>query len=490
MESLERIRELEALSAPLDPDAETRREMTRKVTALAEEFLTPLGELPMYYPDNAEGGGISESPVTEEGQALDATLSLFKSQVLEAGLNPAHPGHFGYIPGSGLYHAALGDFLAGVSNRYAGIYAASPGAVRMEQLLIKWLIEWVGFPDTAAGDLTSGGSIANLSAIVAARDKAGLRARDYHRAVIYFTDHTHHCVEKAVRTAGMGECCMCRVPVDDHFRMNPNALAELIQSDRDQGRIPWLVTASAGTTDTGSVDPLEEIGGIARRENIWFHVDGAYGGAFVLCELGRKRLAGIGQADSLVVDPHKGLFLPFGTGVVLVRDGMDLHRSFQYQANYMQDQKTLARLDTLSPAELSPELSRHWRGMRLWLPLKLAGVAPFRAALEEKILLARYFHGEIQKVEGMEVGPFPDLSIVIFRHVPDHGNANDFNEKLVEKIMNHGRVFMSSTRIRGQVMLRLAVLSFRTHLDTVEDAIGIIKEKIQEIKAETRDGAS
>jgi aromatic-L-amino-acid decarboxylase len=411
-------------------------------------------------------------------------MELFETTVLTPGLNPAHSGHFGYIPGSGLYHSALGDFLAAVSNRYAGIYAASPGAVRMEQMLIQWLIHMFGYPDTAAGDLTSGGSIANLSAIVAARDHKGLSAKDYHRAVVYFTEHTHHCVEKAVRIAGLSDCIKRFVPVDENFRMQPHALGQMITRDREDGLIPWLLVGSAGTTDTGSVDPLDDLADIARDHKIWFHVDGAYGASFVLCDQGRQMLKGMERSDSLVVDPHKGFFVPFGTGVVLVRDGMNLHRSFHYQANYMQDEKTLAKLDRMSPAELSPELSRHFRGMRLWLPLKLLGVKPFRAALAEKMLLAAYFYERIQEIEGIETGPFPDLSIVIFRYLPKRGNADAFNEKLIEKIMNHGRVFLSSTRIHGNVMLRLAVLSFRTHLEKVDEAITIVEEMIDQVKKE------
>jgi len=466
----------------LEPDENGRKELLQRVNKCAEDFLTSLPDLPMYQPSLDEGAGILDDPISEEASLPGDVITLFQKNVLEPGLNPAHSGHFGYIPGSGLYHSALGDFLAAVSNRYAGIYAASPGAVRMEQMLIKWLIQIFGYPDTAAGDLTSGGSIANLSAIVAARDCKGLKARDYHRAVVYFTEHTHHCVEKAVRIAGLSECEKRFVPVDSHFRMQPRALLQMILKDREQDLIPWLLVGSAGTTDTGSVDPLNDLADIAGEQNIWFHVDGAYGASFVLCDQGRQILAGMERSDSLVVDPHKGFFVPFGTGVLLVRDGVNLHRSFHYQANYMQDQKTLAKLDQMSPAELSPELSRHFRGMRLWLPLKLLGVKPFRAALEEKMLLAAYFHGRIQEIEGVETGPFPDLSIVIFRYLPDKGDANAFNEKLIEKIMNHGRVFMSSTLIHGHFMLRMAILSFRTHLERVDEAITIIEEMINQVK--------
>ena len=428
--------------------------------------------------------GILNDPIPDKPEAIESVLESFDRHVISPGLNPASPGHLGYIPGSGLYHSALGDFLAAVTNRYTGIYGASPGAARMETLIVKWFAQKAGYPDTAAGDLTSGGSIANLSAIVAARDARGLKAGDFHRAVIYLSDHTHHCVEKAVRTAGLGECVIRHVPVDDGFRMVPKALDLLVEQDARSGLIPWLLVASAGTTDTGAVDPLEALAGIAGKQNLWFHVDGAYGASFILCESGKVALKGMALSDSLTMDPHKGLFAPFGTGILLVKQAADLHRPYQYQANYLQDEKTLATMAQVSSAEMSPELSRHFRGMRVWLALKLAGVNAFAAALEEKIQLARYAYHRLNRIPGIETGPFPDLSIVIFRYVPDKGDADAFNQKLIEKIMNDGTVYMSSTLINGNFMLRLAVLSFRTHLEKIEQALIIIGNTIEQIKSE------
>jgi len=478
------VRDLEADARSLDPDREQRQALVDKANAYAQDFLESLATRPMYVHDPEEGRGLAGSPFGEEPQGMDTLLELLDREVITPGLNPASPGHLGYIPGSGLFAGALGDFLAAVTNRYAGIYAASPGAARMETMVIKWFAEMAGYPDTAAGDLTSGGSIANLSAIVAARDRAGLKAREFHRAVVYLTAHTHHCVEKAVRTAGMGEAVIRLVDVDGAFAMDPEHLVAMIESDREQGLIPWLLVASAGTTDTGAVDPLESLADITREHGLWFHVDGAYGAAFVLCPEGRERLAGIERSDSLTMDPHKGLFAPFGTGLLLVRDPVALHRPYQYQANYLQDETRLATMDQVSPAELSPELSRHFRGLRVWLALKLVGVGAFRAALSEKMLLARYAWHRLSAMDGMAVGPYPDLSIVIFRFVPEQGNADAFNQDLVERIMADGRVYLSSTLINNTFMLRLAILSFRTHLEKLEQALTIIETLCRQIGEE------
>jgi glutamate/tyrosine decarboxylase-like PLP-dependent enzyme len=349
-------------------------------------------------------------------------------------------------------------------------------------MLIDWMAEMVGYPKSAAGNLTSGGSIANLIGIVTARDAHGLKARDFETTVVYLSEQVHHCVDKALRVAGLSECVKRYVALDSEYRMRVDALEKAVQEDEQRGLRPWLVIASAGTTDTGVVDPLEGIGAVAKSKGLWYHIDGAYGAFFVLCREGEKLLEGMALSDSMVMDPHKGLFLPYGSGAVLVKDRQKLFDSHYYTANYMQD--AMASRDELSPADLSPELTKHFRGLRLWLPLKLHGVAPFRAALEEKILLARYFHAELQKIEGFEVGPYPDLSVVTFRYIPKSGDVNEFNRKLTEEVLRDGRVFLSSTMLEERFTLRLAVLSFRSHLDIVDLTIEILKEKITYLESQ------
>ena len=232
--------------------------------------------------------------------------------------------------------------------------------------------------------------------------------------------------------------------------------------------------ASAGTTDVGAVDPLTAIADIASGHRLWLHVDGAYGAFFALCEEGRRVLTGMDRADSLTMDPHKGLFLPYGSGAVLVKNTAAAQAAHAYTANYMQD--TLS--DEMSPADLSPELTKHFRGLRLWLPLKLFGVAPFRAALEEKMLLARYFRERLLEIPGFEVGPEPDLSVVTFRYVPERGDADEFNQRLVHAIHADGRVFLSSSVIDGRFILRLAILVYRSHLGDVDLVIDILRDKV------------
>ncbi len=471
-----RIRALELVARRLEPNAAERAGMTAPVVAYGERFLQSLSTRLTYVPETDGGARLYDSPIGDAPAGIDTLLGVLDASVDLTGINPTAAGHFGYIPGGGIFPSALGDYLAAVTNRYAGVFFANPGAVRMEHICTRWMATVVGFPETAAGNLTSGGSIATLIGIVTARDAHGIKAREIERAVIYSTAHAHHSVDKAVRIAGLGECVMRHVPMDHRHRMNADALDRMIREDRAAGLRPFLVVASAGTTDVGAVDPLTAIADVSSQHRLWLHVDGAYGAFFALCEEGRRVLTGMDRADSLTMDPHKGLFLPYGSGAVLVKHTAAAQAAHAYTANYMQD--THQPGDEMSPADLSPELTKHFRGLRLWLPLKLFGVAPFRAALEEKMLLARYFRERLLEVPGFDVGPEPDLSVVTFRYVPERGDADEFNQRLVQAIHRDGRVFLSSSVIDDRFILRLAILVYRSHLEDVDLVIEVLRENV------------
>lgn len=472
---LSKIKELELISKKLEPFAEDRAHWNKTVQRYADNFLDDFNQHTTFVVSEDLGKNILDFPITEDGKPIEAVLECLKENVDTPNLNPASGGHFGYIPGGGIFTTALGDYLAAVTNRYAGIFFACPGGVRMENMLLRWMCKMVNYPSTALGNLTSGGSIANLSAITTARDVKGIRARDIERCVIYMTQQLHHCVQKSLRIIGMRECIVRFIPMDDRYKMKPELLSQQIEEDQAAGLIPFMVFASAGTTDTGAIDPLEAIGKIAKAKKLWFHIDAAYGGFFMLSEKLKADFKGTELSDSIAIDPHKGLFLSYGIGAVLIKNTKALYKTHQYTANYMQDAFTLE--EEPSPADLSPELTKHFRGLRMWISLQLLGVAPFRAALEEKVLLCRYFYEQVQKI-GFEVGPYPDLSVIIFRYVPKSGDTNLFNENLVEQIMQDGRTFVSSTTIDNVYWIRFAVLSFRTHLVHVDLVLRLLKEMV------------
>jgi aromatic-L-amino-acid/L-tryptophan decarboxylase len=471
----DKLLELEEAARRLEPSATERREAQELVIGYAEGFLNSIETAKTFETGAGKGEGLLASPISEEGIGVDEALRLIRQNVDTPGLNPASGGHLAYIPGGGIYYSALGDYLVDVFNRYAGVYYASPGAVRMENMLIRWMCDLVGFPREAGGNLTTSGSLANLIAIVVGRDAMRLKSADIERSVIYLSKQTHHSVDKGIRVAGLGECVLRFVDLDDKYRMEAEDLSSKIAADKAAGLRPLMVIASAGTTDVGAIDPLIEIGEIARQNGIWYHIDAAYGGFFILTDEGKSKLRGLDLADSLVIDPHKGLFLPYGLGVVLVRDVEHLKRSYSFNANYMQD--AFSGPDEISPAEVSPELTKHFRGLRLWLPLKIHGLAPFRSCLEEKLLLAKYFYDEVRRI-GFESDLAPELSVVTYRYVPKDVDADEFNKRLLQKVVDDGRIFISSTILDGKFTLRFACLSFRTHLKTVDTLIGILRDAI------------
>lgn len=473
---IERIKQLEEQARALEP---AREQITKDTITFAESHLKDIYTTKTYFDEDPGGQGFLDSPIQDTGVELEHLLQTVHREIDQSGINAGAHGHLGYIPGGGLYASALGDYLAAVTNNYAGVFFASPGAVRLENQLISWMADMVGYPDGYAGNLSSGGSIANLTAIVTARDAHDLRCEDIPKAVIYCTHQMHHCLLKAIRIAGLKEAHMREIPQDGQHRMIPDALQEQINHDRADGLKPWMVIASAGTTDVGAVDPLKEVGKIAKTAGCWYHIDAAYGGFFMLLDEMKSLFEGAAMSDSIVLDPHKGLFLPFGTGAVLVKNKQHLLDSHFYMANYLQD--THSADAELSPADLSPELTKHFRGLRMWLPLKLHGLAPFKAALAEKIELCRYFYHKIQEVPNMEVGPKPELSVCYFRYLPEHGDPNDFNQKLLQLIHKDGRVFMSSTTLDDKFLIRVAVLSFRTHLATIDLALDIIKSNLEKV---------
>jgi glutamate/tyrosine decarboxylase-like PLP-dependent enzyme len=467
----EEISALEKLAKELDPGTETRHQWLSQVQGYTEQFLEEIGDRKAY---DTEGDHkmIDEISFGEKGRSMEELLAILAESVDKAGINPASGGHLGYIPGGGVYPAALGDYMADVTNRYAGVYFANPGAVRMENKLIRWMAELMGYPENSHGNLASGGSISNLIGVTTARDAKGISSALVPKAVIYVNRQTHHCIHKAVRIAGMAESIIREVPLDDRFRMRADALRQMVIDDIEAGLKPFLVVASLGSTDTGAVDPMDKIADVTEEFDLWFQIDAAYGGFFVLIDELKDKFVGVERSDSFVIDPHKGLFLPYGVGAIIMKDAVQMNKSHYYQANYMQDAQENAH--ELSPADLSPELTKHFRGLRMWLPMQLFGLAPFRAALKEKYLLTKYFYRRIQEL-GFVVGPEPELTVTIYRYSNDDIDDTAFNKALTKAVQNDGRIFISSTMIDGIFWIRLAILSFRTHLREVDLILDILE---------------
>lgn len=466
------LQELETHARRLDPVPEMRAELVRAVMAYAETFHEGLAEAPAFQLLERPGAGLADAPPGEIGKPVEVVLNLLRDQVDAPGANGASGRHFAFIPPSTQIAGALGDFLAALTNKYAGYHFAGPGAVRMENLLLAWMAREFGFPPNSHGNLAAGGSLAHLVGICAAREAAGLKAADTERVCVYLSDQSHHCLQKALRVAGLGEARVRQIPTDARFRLRPDLLEAAIQADLAAGLRPWLLAPTAGTTNSGAVDPLSDCAELAQRHGLWLHTDGAYGAFFALCSEGRARLAGMEASDSLVADPHKGLFAPMGTGAVLVRHLEPLRRAHAYAADYLPAPPE--DLDELSPTEVTLEFSKHARALRLWLPLQLHGIAPFRSALEEKLRLAELAWNGLQRLPGLEPVAAPQLSVMAFRFRPPAGDADAFNQRILEALQREGRVFLSGTRLHGAFCLRLAVLALRTHRAEVEEALACL----------------
>lgn len=470
---LQEIIRLENISRALDPAEAIRIDTWEKGFKYANNFLNTLPQLPGF--GKSEFLQLSSMHIEENAKPIESLIEVLSNEIDIAGINSASGKHLGFIPGGGLWASALADFLGDITNKYAGIAFSSPGSVKIENQVIRWLTSIIGYSAQAFGHLTSGGSIANLIAIKAARDYHGINSINVRTSVIYYGQQSHHSVYKALHTTGLYEAVQRMIPLTDNYRIDIVKLEQQMTEDKAAGLKPFLVIASAGTTDTGAVDPLDAIADISERFGTWFHVDAAYGGFFMLVDEIKKRLKGIERSDSVVLDPHKTLFMPFGSGAVLLKDGNKLLASNSSKASYLMNTEGV---EDVSPADTGLELTRPNRGLRMWLPLQLHGLAPFKACLQEKLLLIRYFYEEIKK-QGFDTGPFPDLTVVIFRYPDDYDNQ--VNQRLIEAIHADGRVFLSSTRIGGKLWLRCAVVSHRTHLEEINLTLKMIQENIDKI---------
>lgn len=468
-----------ATSRALEPGREEISELIEMTAQRVVTYLTTLPTQPAS--DFSEAAEVARSlvePLPTNGRPYAELLALLFDRVIPKGCNTNSPGMFSYVNGGASIHGAIADLITSATNPYVGYWAAAPALVQLEHTVVRWLAELVGLGEGAGGVLLSGGSLANLGALVTAR-KAMLDG-DPRAGTVYASDQIHHSVAKALMVAGFPDDALRVVPSDAAYRVRIDALGARIREDRQAGRIPFCVVGSAGTTNTGAVDDLCELAALARRERLWFHVDAAYGGCFALTERGKAALRGIEQADTVTLDPHKSLFSPFGTGCLLARDPNALRRAHELHSDYIDGViDTGEHASTANFADLSPELSRGMRGLRLWLPLKLLGANVFRAALDEKLDLARYAADRIAAMPGFELVARPELSILAFRAFRTGLSSielDQLNRDVLERVNARRKVHLSATSLGGRFTLRICVLSLRSHAEAVETCLDELRE--------------
>jgi aromatic-L-amino-acid decarboxylase len=420
-------------------------------------------------------------PAPQQGVALEPLLDRLFHDWIPRSFTAPGPGYLAYIPGGGLYPAALADFIADTTNRYTGVWQAAPALVQLEANALDWLRDWMGFPPETRGLFTTGGSMATFNAIVCARERhLGVEIR---RGVLYASDQVHHSVLKSSKLAGIMPDRVRPVASDDRFRMRLDLLEDAIARDRRAGLTPFAVVSSAGTTNTGAVDPLDAIADVCAREGLWHHVDGAYGAFFYLLEELRGTLRGLPRADSLTLDPHKGMFLPYGTGALLVRDGAALRAAHEATADYL---PAMPHPDAFyDPSQHGPELSRGFPGLRVWLSVKLFGAAAFREAIAEKRALTLDARRRVAALPGIVIVAEPELSLLAFYLTwPGATRADEdaATGALMEETTRRGRVMVTGCTAHGRTLGRVCVLSFRTHQPQIDALIEDMAAAIEEIR--------
>ena len=460
------------MALPLDLSPHDFQELAAAIVQRSAVFLGERANAPA-----AEFDGLDELLTAirlappERGVDFEHVLDI-AFQAGRKGHDTTGPGWLAYVPGGGLPSAALADLIARVTNRFVTVWEAAPVMAEIEATVIRWLCQLFGYGSTARGVLTTGGSLANFSAVVAARhSRLGER---FQKGTIYVTSETHGSVAKAAVLAGFPRSAVRLVPVMGGLRMDAEALKNLVKSDRSKGLMPFAVVASAGTTNTGAVDPIGAIADVAERDGLWLHVDAAYGGFFQLTKRGETLFSGIDRADSITLDPHKGMFLPYGTGALLVRDGQLLRAAHEVHGAYLQD--LAPEHDIPNFSDYSAELSRDSRGLRVWLPIQIHGLAAFRDALDEKLDLAQEAAAGLRTVPGIDVPWEPELSIVAFRLTKTEWAAPELaTAELLRRLNALRRFVLSSTVVDGRFTIRIAILSFRTHRERIEETINAIR---------------
>lgn len=426
----------------------------RVVDLLAEHFANvqdgPVGAKA----DPAKMISLFDKDPPDIGREPNELLAQLERDVFPHNLHVDHPRFFAFVPGPNNFVSAMADALAAGFNIFNGTWLGGSGAAAVELGVVRWLSRICGFPAAAGGLFVSGGSMANLTALVAARHS--LLQDRVEGATVYFSDQTHSSVERALRVIGFAPEQMRKLRSDENFRLSIQNLRAAIGEDRTKGLRPFCVIANAGTTNTGAVDPLSELADLAAKEKVWFHIDGAFGAAAILSERGRALLQGLERADSISLDPHKWLFQSFECGCVLVRDAALLKSAFQIKPDYLRD--VHRSLEEFNPCDYGVQLMRSFRALKVWLSLQTFGVTAFRQAISRGFELAEVAERELRARKGWEILSPAQMATVCFRF----GKNDELQTQLVDAMMKDGYALLTSTELRGAVSLRLCTINPRT----------------------------
>jgi glutamate/tyrosine decarboxylase-like PLP-dependent enzyme len=416
---------------------------------------------------------VFDEPLPETGRSADEVLDAAEHHVLSHPFGNSHPRFFAFINATADPLGTVADYLASAMN--SNCWGGDHAAIHVEDRVIRWVAEILGLPPSTEGILTSGGSMANFTALAAARQAMAPGVREGGLAatpplVVYASEEAHGCVDKAVDLLGIGTSQLRTVPTDERFRIRVDRLRDTISSDRRAGLRPAIVVGNAGSVNTGAIDPLEELADLCAREELWFHVDGAYGAMATVSPTLRPLFAGLERGDSVAADPHKWLYVPYEAGATLVREPGRLADAFRRPAAYLVHDPDSPLIGPVLFNERGPELSRGFKALKVWMGLRRHGRAGYAAAVEHDVAMARFLADEAQQHEDFELLAEPGLSIVNFRFRP-HGRTvaeadlDRLNRRIANRLVASGAFFLAPTIVRGRTSLRVAIVNFRTQED-------------------------
>jgi glutamate/tyrosine decarboxylase-like PLP-dependent enzyme len=455
----------------LEPSADEIRDWGDSVAQFMIEYLGGLRDRTVYRRTSSReirSGLDSKLPV--KGSDFDSLLKVFRDTIIPFSRQNAHPRMFGYVQSPGTPIGAFADLLASTLNANLTIWRSAPAPVELERLTIDWIRQILGFPAEAGGLFVSGGSMANLAALAAARQT---KHDSLGRLRMYASTATHFSIAKAAALLGIGRENVQHVAGDERFRIRVDDLVAKINADLEAGFVPFCVVGNAGTVDTGAVDPLREIREVANRFQLWMHVDGSYGAFAILADSAKKLFEGMEQADSIALDPHKWLYLPVDVGCVMYRDPEVAQAAFAHEAEYTRMFGEEAD-EAFVCWDYGPELSRRFRALKVWMLLKGVGLDRLSEAIESNLACARHLESMVQASDDFEMIAPVELSIFCFRHLPTQlrnqpsETIDAFNERLLVGLQRDGSSYLSNATLNGRFALRGCVLNYRTTLRDME----------------------
>jgi len=458
--------------------------MGRQVADLVAEHLATLRDQPAFGTLDSEGArALFDNAPPKYPERFETILQRFKDRVVPHHAREPHPRFLGYIPSCPTFPAVAGDWLATGFNFFAGVWPVAVGPNQVELTVLEWFRQWMGMPEGSRGLLTSGGSAATVTAVVAARHAAlGADTTDLPKLTVYCSDQAHSSFTKAAWIAGISRDHVRAVPSDDAYRMRVDKLKELVLADRSAGLKPFLVCATAGATNTGAVDPLHAIADFTRDEKLWLHTDSAYAGFSVLTRRGRELLDGLGRSDTLTLDPHKWLYVPFECGCLMARDPSRLEAAFSVNPEYLRDVRVESAINF---SDYGEQLTRYSRAMKVWVSVQYFGTDAIAAAQDRAMALAELAERIVRESPEMEVLTAAQFGIVCFRVHPKGMDSldelNALNQRVNDAVNQTGFVLMSSTRLRGALSLRLCIPGHRTREDDVRAIMDLVRAKAAEL---------